>query len=122
MALLDLLEKYQKIYPKVKLNRWTKINKYTIIKTNNNRNKNPQKELVLILYFILGIIFATVGLTLLDFITALIANLAELVKGWFSVKIAEYNSQITNLTETDNTHVIGFSIPQEDEVEYEDDI
>ena len=68
--------------------------------------------MVLILYFILGIIFATVGLTLLDFITALIANLAELVKGWFSVKIAEYNSQITNLTETDNnTHVIGFSIP-----------
>ena len=68
--------------------------------------------MVLILYFILGIIFATVGLTLLDFITALIANLADLVKAWFSVKIADYNSQITNLTGTDNsTHVIGFSIP-----------
>ena len=67
--------------------------------------------MVLILYFILGIIFATVGLTLLDFITALIANLAELVKGWFSVKIADYNNQILNLTKSDDIPVVGFAIP-----------
>jgi len=67
--------------------------------------------LVSIINFILGIIFATIGLTLLDFITAVIANLAELVKGWFSVKIADYNNQILNLTKSEDTPVVGFAIP-----------
>lgn len=67
--------------------------------------------MISIVNFILGIIFATIGLTLLDFITAVIANLAELVKGWFSVKIADYNNQILNLTKSDDTPVVGFAIP-----------
>ena len=67
--------------------------------------------MVSIINFILGIIFATIGLTLLDFITAVIANLAELVKGWFSVKIADYNNQILNLTKSEDTPVVGFAIP-----------
>lgn len=67
--------------------------------------------MISIVNFILGIIFATIGLTLLDFITAVIANLAELVKGWFSVKIADYNNQILNLTKSDDIPVVGFAIP-----------
>jgi 5-bromo-4-chloroindolyl phosphate hydrolysis protein len=67
--------------------------------------------LISIVNFILGVIFATIGLTLLDFITAVIANLAELVKGWFSVKIADYNNQILNLTKSDDIPVVEFAIP-----------
>lgn len=67
--------------------------------------------MISIVNFILGVIFATIGLTLLDFITAVIANLAELVKGWFSVKIADYNNQILNLTKSDDIPVVGFAIP-----------
>ena len=51
-------------------------------------------------------------MSLLDFITTLIANFAELVRGWFSVKISEYNRQIANLNEIDEgPRAIGFSIP-----------
>ena len=67
--------------------------------------------MISIVNFILGVIFATIGLTLLDFITAVIANLTELVKGWFSVKIADYNNQILNLTKSDDIPVVGFAIP-----------
>lgn len=45
----------------------------------------------------------------------------EVIKGKLSVKVANYNNQISkiNLTE-ENPHIIGFSIPTEEDG-YEDD-
>lgn len=71
--------------------------------------------------FIAGIIFATTIAPILDSTASVIMTGLELIKGKWSVKIAEYNYQIQKMgEEPTNTHAIGFVIPAEED-DYEDD-
>ena len=67
-------------------------------------------------YFILGLIVATLGMTILESASDIITFVVELVKAKISTKIAEYNSIISALSDnkqTENNHVIGFRIEEE---------
>jgi len=48
-------------------------------------------------YIIIGIILATIGLSLLTGVAELIEVFLEWLKCWFAVKIAEYNVRIGDL-------------------------
>lgn len=52
----------------------------------------------MLLYFILGSLFSQVVLPLLDGIAELFLVILESGKGFFSVKCAKYNKQISQLT------------------------
>ena len=78
------------------------------------------------LYFIGGIMFAVLGLPILESISILIASLLEIPKGKCAVKVAEYNQQISKLGDEDEapTRLIGFQISEaeeEDEEENDED-
>ena len=74
-------------------------------------------------YVILGIILATIGLSLFNGIAELIETLFEYFKYALAVKIAEYNVKINELAEDkqeDSTRAIGFTISkEEDDIDYE---
>ena len=61
-------------------------------------------------YFIFGFLLATIGVNLIDGISTLIVCVVELAKAKISIKIAEYNSKITELSinKEDNKNSIGF--------------
>lgn len=67
-------------------------------------------------FFILGFLFAVIGLPLADGIGTIINFVTELVKAKISVKISEYNSQIVDdVSSANEVHMpqIGFQIPSE---------
>jgi hypothetical protein len=79
-----------------------------------------------LLYFIGGIMFAVLGLPILESISILIVSLLEIPKGKCAVKVAEYNQQISKLGDEDEIpkRLIGFQISEaeeEDEEENDED-
>ena len=72
-------------------------------------------------YLIIGIILATIGLSLLTGIADTIDVFFELIKSFIAVKIAQCNVKINNLTQTQgepqDVQAIGFAIPIEEEDE-----
>lgn len=66
-------------------------------------------------------IFITILSPILDSVAAVIITALEVIKGKLSVKVAEYNKQISKIgLNEENSHIIGFSIPTEEDG-YEDD-
>ena len=75
-----------------------------------------------LIYFIAGIVFATVIAPLLDALTVLIVTGIEVIKGKWTLKITEYNYQIQKIGEDDecnHKHPIGFAVPVEED-DYEE--
>ena len=72
-------------------------------------------------YLIIGIILATVGLSLLTGIADTIDVFFELIKSFIAVKIAQCNVKINNLAqaqgESQDVQAIGFTIPTKEEDE-----
>jgi formate hydrogenlyase subunit 4 len=62
-------------------------------------------------YFILGILFVTVFMPILEQITQIILTLLELVKGKLMIPITKINNTINNINEGEPTksHPIGFA-------------
>ena len=61
----------------------------------------------------------------MDALTGLILTMIEVVKGWFSMKVAEYNCQLKKLAYSDEAlpkQLIGFAREEnkEDEEDYDD--
>lgn len=72
------------------------------------------------LLFILGIVFATVGINILNCLSDLIINLTEVVKSKVALYVAKKNAQITELVDQSDSTVraIGFiTNAEEDEDE-----
>ena len=73
-------------------------------------------------YIILGVILATIGLTLLNGISETIELLFELLKACIAIKIAKYNELIKDLAspqqdDDKSARAIGFTISKEEEEE-----
>ena len=76
-------------------------------------------------YIVLGLLLGTVILPLIDAFAGLLLTMLEVAKGYFSVKVAEYNTRLKKIayaedeTEPSVKKLIGFA--REDE-EDEDDV
>ena len=72
-------------------------------------------------YLIIGIILATIGLSLLTGLAGTIDVFFELIKSFMAVKIAQCNVKINDLAqaqgESQDVRAIGFTIPTEDDDE-----
>ena len=68
--------------------------------------------------FISGILFAYFALPLLDSLGGLLTTWIESLKGNSSIKIAEFNKKVTELSDDSPKSVIGFALP---DYENEDD-
>lgn len=68
--------------------------------------------------FISGILFAYFALPLLDSLGGLLTTWIESLKGTSSIKIAEYNKKVVELSDDSPKSVIGFALP---DYENEDD-
>lgn len=74
------------------------------------------------IYFIAGMLFAAAALPIVDGMVSVALSFMEVLKGKCAVKVAEYNYQISKMDDepTQETHVIGFQVPTEED-DYEDD-
>lgn len=67
-------------------------------------------------YFILGMLMVQALFPLIDGITAVLLAGLEALKGYFGIKVAEYNIRIRTITEDEpKKHQIGFVMEEEDE-------
>ena len=69
-------------------------------------------------YFILGMIMVQVIFPLMDGITAVILSGLEALKGYFGMRVSEYNMKIRKMTLQDDVpeiRPIGFTFEEEDE-------
>ena len=69
-------------------------------------------------YFILGMITVQMIFPLMDGLTAVILSGLEALKGFFGIKVAEYNSRIRKMTFEEESPIkkpIGFMDYQEEE-------
>ncbi len=74
-------------------------------------------------YFILGILCVSLFLPLIDALASLLLTMVEVAKGYFSLKVTEYNQQLQKVAyEEDDTpkRLIGFA--RETEEDSDDDI
>ena len=72
-------------------------------------------------YFILGMIMVQVLFPLMDGFTAVVLAGLEALKGFFGMKVAEYNIRIRNMSEESvpTTKPIGFSYEEREDNENE---
>lgn len=68
-------------------------------------------------YFILGMIAVQALFPILDGLTSTILAGLEVIKGYFSVKISEFNRKISSEDEPKRKRPMGFVLDQEDEDE-----
>lgn len=74
------------------------------------------------IYFIAGIVFALMLSPILDTLTALIMTALETAKAHITIQLVKYNKEIEKInTSAADTRVIGFTIPSEQEVYYDED-
>ena len=75
-------------------------------------------------YFILGILCVSLFLPLIDALASLLLTTVEVAKGYFSLKVAEYNQQLQKVTYGEDydapKRLIGFA--RETEEDLDDDI
>jgi len=79
----------------------------------------------ILVYFLLGILLVSFILPILDGLTGLILTMIEVAKGYFSVKVTEYNYRLKKLAYADDEEpkqLIGFAREdtEEDEEDYDD--
>ena len=75
-------------------------------------------------YLILGILLVSLILPLIDGLTGLLLTMIEAAKGYFTVKITEYNCRLKKIAYADDDEepakrLIGFA--REDEEDYDED-
>lgn len=77
-------------------------------------------------YVLLGILLVSLILPLIDALTALILTMIEVAKGYFSVKVTEYNYRLKKLAysedEEEPRRLIGFMRDNEEEIEDNEDL
>jgi hypothetical protein len=76
-------------------------------------------------YLILGILLVSLILPLIDGLTGLLLTMIEAAKGYFTVKITEYNCRLKKIAYADDDEepakkLIGFA-REEDEEDYDED-
>lgn len=72
----------------------------------------------ILLYFILGILLVQIGFPLLDGLTSLLLSMLEAAKGYFSLKVAEYNTRMRALCEEEKPkNLIGFTYEEDSDEE-----
>lgn len=77
-------------------------------------------------YLILGILLVSLILPLIDGLTGLLLTMIEAAKGYFTVKITEYNCRLKKIAYSDDDDekpikkLIGFA-REEDEEDYDED-
>lgn len=81
----------------------------------------------ILVYFILGILLVSFILPLIDALAGLILTMIEVAKGYFTVKVTEYNCRLKKIAYADDdddtpTRLIGFARndDEEDEEDYDD--
>lgn len=81
----------------------------------------------ILVYFILGILLVSFILPLIDALAGLILTMIEVAKGYFTVKVTEYNYRLKKITYADDDddtpkRLIGFARndDEEDEEDYDD--
>ena len=69
------------------------------------------------LYFILGMLMVQMFFPLIDGLTALLLSGLEALKGYFSLKVTEYNARMRKIVEEDEPTMnpIGFTLKEEDD-------
>lgn len=71
------------------------------------------------IYFILGMLTVQAFFPLLDGITSFLLTLLEVGKGYFGVKVAEYNARLKKISyaseESSSVRQIGFTFENEEE-------
>ena len=66
--------------------------------------------MILLVNFVLGILFVEIGIPLLEGITGLLLTILEAAKGYFNIKITEYNQRIKKICNPEvKQNAIGFS-------------
>ena len=80
--------------------------------------------MVILNYFIAGMLFATIISPLIDAVATVLITGLEVIKGKWTLKITEYNYQIQKLGDEDDDKPkmkpIGFSAPKEEDDNEED--
>jgi hypothetical protein len=77
-----------------------------------------------LVYFLLGILLVSFILPLLDGLTGLFLTMIEVAKGYFTVKVTEYNCRLKKLAYEDDEppkRLIGFAREDTEEDEEDDD-
>lgn len=76
----------------------------------------------ILVYFILGILLVSFILPLIDALTGLLITIIEAAKGYFTVKVTEYNCRLKKIAYADDTpkRLIGFARNDDDEEDEED--
>jgi hypothetical protein len=80
-------------------------------------------------YVLLGVLLVSIILPLIDALAGLILTIIEVAKGYFSVKVAEYNTRLKKIAYNDDEepepsvkHLIGFARENEEDEENDTDI
>lgn len=79
-------------------------------------------------YVLLGVLLVSIILPLIDALAGLILTIIEVAKGYFSVKVAEYNTRLKKIAYDDEEpepsvkHLIGFARENEEDEENDTDI
>ena len=72
-------------------------------------------------YLFIGVLFITVGATLLNSVSEIISAIVELIKANINERIVRHNATINKLSEEENSHrPIGFVTTFEEEDEHEE--
>ncbi len=79
----------------------------------------------ILVYFILGILLVSFILPLIDALTGLLITMIEVAKGYFTVKVTEYNCRLKKIAYADDDddtpkRLIGFARNDDDEEDEED--
>ena len=75
---------------------------------------------------LLGILLVSLFLPLIDALAGLLLTIIEVAKGWFSVKVAEYNHRLKKIAYAEDDEdiapkkLIGFMRENEEEIDDED--
>lgn len=69
--------------------------------------------------FILGIVFVTLGIPVLQYLSDMFNGLTQWFIAFCSAHISQYNKYIEN--SESNVNAIGFQVPNQEEYECEDD-
>lgn len=78
--------------------------------------------MIIILYFILGMLFIQIISPLIDGLVSLLLTIIEVAKGYFNVKIGQFNLQLKKDYEKEEVHMSAIGFAREEEEEYYDEV
>ncbi len=71
--------------------------------------------MIILVNLIIGILFATLGITILNCISEILVTITELFKARVGLKILRYNEEIEARTRQEDIRAIGFATTFEEE-------